>query len=185
MKEEFLMKALELRRKFIEFFEKNNHQVIQGASLVPENNPSVLFTTDGMHPLVPFLLGEPHPMGTRLVDYQKCLRTDDIDEVGDDIHVTFLEMLGNWSLGDYFKDESIKMSYDFLVNHLNLDVNRLAVTVFAGDENIPRDEEAASVWESIGMKKENIYYCDKKHNSWGPAGVTRPCGPDTEIFYDR
>ncbi|WP_035291896.1 alanine--tRNA ligase [Clostridium sp. KNHs214] len=178
------MKALEIRRKFIEFFEKNNHQVIKGASLVPENDSSVLFTTAGMHPLVPFLLGEPHPMGTRLVDYQKCLRTDDIDEVGDDVHVTFLEMLGNWSLGDYFKEESIKMSYDFLVNHLNLDVNRLAVTVFAGDEDVPRDEESASVWESLGIKKENIYYCDKKHNWWGPAGVTGPCGPDTEIFYD-
>ena len=178
------MKALEIRKKFIEFFEMNNHHVIAGAPLLPENDPSVLFTTAGMHPLVPFLLGEPHPMGTRLVDYQKCLRTDDIDEVGDDIHVTFLEMLGNWSLGDYFKQESIQFSYDFLVNHLKLDVNRLAVTVFAGDETIPRDEEAAKVWERLGIKKENIYFCDKKHNWWGPAGVIGPCGPDTEIFYD-
>lgn len=178
------MKALEVRKKFIEFFEDNNHHIIPGAPLLPENDPSVLFTTAGMHPLVPYLLGEPHPMGKRLVDYQKCLRTDDIDEVGDDIHVTFLEMLGNWSLGDYFKKESIEMSYDFLVNHLKLDAGRLAVTVFAGDGNLPRDEEAANIWESLGIKKENIYFCDKKHNWWGPAGVTGPCGPDTEIFYD-
>lgn len=178
------MKALEVRNEFIDFFKKNNHQVIPGASLIPENDPSVLFTTAGMHPLVPFLLGEPHPMGKRLVDYQKCLRTDDIDEVGDDIHVTFLEMLGNWSLGDYFKEEAIRMSYDFLVNHLKLDVNRLAVTVFGGDDDIPRDEEAADIWKSLGIKKENIYYCDRKHNWWGPAGITGPCGPDTEIFYD-
>jgi alanyl-tRNA synthetase len=178
------MKALEIRNKFIEFFERNNHHVIPGASLIPENDPSVLFTTAGMHPLVPFLLGEPHPMGKRLVDYQKCLRTDDIDEVGDDIHVTFFEMLGNWSLGVYFKKEAIELSYDFLVNHLKLDVSRLAVTVFAGDEDIPRDVEAAKVWEDLGVKKENIYYCDRSNNWWGPAGVTGPCGPDTEIFYD-
>lgn len=178
------MRALEIREKFIEFFKENNHQVIQGSSLVPENDPSVLFTTAGMHPLVPFLLGEPHPVGKRLVDFQKCLRTDDIDEVGDDIHVTFFEMLGNWSLGDYFKEEAIQLSYDFLVNHLKLDVDRLAVTVFEGDENIPRDEDAAKVWESLGIKEENIYFCDKRHNWWGPAGITGPCGPDTEIFYD-
>lgn len=178
------MRALEIREKFIEFFKENNHQVIQGASLLPENDPSVLFTTAGMHPLVPFLLGEPHPMGKRLVDFQKCLRTDDIDEVGDDIHVTFLEMLGNWSLGDYFKEDAIKLSYDFLVNHLKLDIDRLAVTVFAGDETIQRDDVSAKVWESLGIKKENIYFCDKNHNWWGPAGITGPCGPDTEIFYD-
>lgn len=178
------MRALEIREKFIEFFKENNHQVIQGASLLPENDPSVLFTTAGMHPLVPFLLGEPHPMGKRLVDFQKCLRTDDIDEVGDDIHVTFLEMLGNWSLGDYFKEDAIKLSYDFLVNHLKLDIDRLAVTVFAGDETIQRDDVSAKAWESLGIKKENIYFCDKNHNWWGPAGITGPCGPDTEIFYD-
>lgn len=178
------MRALEIREKFIEFFKENNHKVIQGASLLPENDPSVLFTTAGMHPLVPFLLGEPHPMGKRLVDFQKCLRTDDIDEVGDDIHVTFLEMLGNWSLGDYFKEDAIKLSYDFLVNYLKLDVDRLAITVFAGDETIQRDDESAKTWESLGIKKENIYFCDKNHNWWGPAGITGPCGPDTEIFYD-
>jgi alanyl-tRNA synthetase len=144
----------------------------------------VLFTTAGMHPLVPYLLGEPHPLDKRLVDYQKCLRTDDIDEVGDDIHLTFFEMLGNWSLGDYFKEEAIKLSYDFLVNWLHLDPNRLAVTVFEGDEDAPKDDEAIKVWRSLGIKEENIYYCGKKHNWWGPAGQTGPCGPDTEIFYD-
>lgn len=178
------MNALEIRKKFIEFFKENNHQVISGAPLLPQNDASVLFTTAGMHPLVPFLLGEPHPMGKRLVDYQKCLRTDDIDEVGDDTHLTFFEMLGNWSLGDYFKEEAIKLSYDFLINHLKLDIDRISVTVFAGDEEVPRDEEAAQVWERLGIKKENIYFCSKKHNWWGPAGVTGPCGPDTEIFYD-
>lgn len=178
------MNALEIRKKFIEFFKEDNHKVISGAPLLPQNDASVLFTTAGMHPLVPFLLGEPHPMGKRLVDYQKCLRTDDIDEVGDDIHLTFFEMLGNWSLGDYFKEEAIKMSYDFLVNHLKLEKARLAVTVFEGDDEVPRDEEAAKVWESLGIKKENIYFCSKKHNWWGPAGITGPCGPDTEIFYD-
>ncbi|WP_055666050.1 alanine--tRNA ligase [Desnuesiella massiliensis] len=178
------MNALEIRNKFIEFFNERNHRVISGASLIPENDPSVLFTTAGMHPLVPYLLGEPHPLGKRLVDYQKCLRTDDIDEVGDDTHVTFFEMLGNWSLGDYFKEEAIRMSYDFLVNCLKLDPERLSVSVFSGDQDAARDVEAAEVWRSLGVKEENIYYYGKKHNWWGPAGVTGPCGPDTEIFYD-
>lgn len=178
------MNALEIRTKFIEFFQKQNHKVITGASLIPENDPSVLFTTAGMHPLVPYLLGEPHPSGKRLVDYQKCVRTDDIDEVGDDIHVTFFEMLGNWSLGDYFKEEAISMSYDFLVNHLKLDPERLSVSVFAGDEDAPRDIEAAEAWKRVGIKEQNIYYYGKKHNWWGPAGQSGPCGPDTEIFYD-
>jgi alanyl-tRNA synthetase len=178
------MNALEIRNSFIKFFEEHNHKVVPGASLVPENDPSVLFTTAGMHPLVPYLLGEPHPSGKRLVNFQKCVRTDDIDEVGDDIHVTFFEMLGNWSLGDYNKEEAIKMSYDFLVNHLGLDHHRLSVTVFEGDEDAPRDEEAAQVWKSLGIVEENIYYYGKKHNWWGPAGLTGPCGPDTEIFYD-
>lgn len=178
------MNGLEIRNSFIKYFEEHNHKVISGASLVPENDPSVLFTTAGMHPLVPYLMGEEHPSGRRLVDYQKCVRTDDIDEVGDDTHLTFFEMLGNWSLGDYFKEEAIKMSYDFLVNHLKLDHERLAVSVFAGDEDAPRDIEAAEVWKSLGIKEENIYYYGKKHNWWGPAGLTGPCGPDTEIFYD-
>jgi alanyl-tRNA synthetase len=183
-KEELFMNGLEIRNSFIKFFEEHKHKVISGASLVPENDPSVLFTTAGMHPLVTYLLNEPHPYGRRLVDYQKCVRTDDIDEVGDANHVTFFEMLGNWSLGDYFKEESIKMSYDFLVNHLKLEHERLAVSVFAGDEDAPRDEEAAEVWKSLGIKEENIYYYGKKNNWWGPAGLTGPCGPDTEIFYD-
>jgi alanyl-tRNA synthetase len=178
------MNGLEIRNSFIQYFKEHNHGVISGASVVPENDPSVLFTTAGMHPLVPYLLGEPHPSGKRLVDYQKCIRTDDIDEVGDDTHVTFFEMLGNWSLGDYFKEEAISMSYDFLVNHLKLDPERLSVSVFAGDEDAPRDIEAAEVWKNLGIKEENIYYYGKKHNWWGPAGLTGPCGPDTEIFYD-
>lgn len=179
-----MMNALEIRNSFIKYFEENNHKVILGASVVPENDPSVLFTTAGMHPLVPYLLGEPHPSGRCLVDYQKCVRTDDIDEVGDATHVTFFEMLGNWSLGDYFKDDAIRMSYDFLVNHLKLDPERLSVSVFAGDEDAPRDIEATETWKSIGIKEEDIYYYGKKHNWWGPAGLTGPCGPDTEIFYD-
>ena len=178
------MNAIDIRQKFIEFFNNHQHNTISGSSLIPENDPSVLFTTAGMHPLVPYLLGEPHPLGKRLVNYQKCLRTDDIDEVGDDIHLTFFEMLGNWSLGDYFKDEAIRMSYDFLVNWLQLNPERLAVTVFEGDEDASKDEEAAKVWKSLGIKEENIYFLGKKHNWWGPAGQTGPCGPDTEIFYD-
>lgn len=178
------MNAIEIRKKFIEFFRNHQHSVIQGSSLIPENDPSVLFTTAGMHPLVPYLLGEPHPSGKRLVNYQKCLRTDDIDEVGDDIHLTFFEMLGNWSLGDYFKEETIRMSYDFLVNWLQLNPDRLAITVFKGDRDAPMDKEAANVWKSLGIKEENIFCLDKKHNWWGPAGQTGPCGPDTEIFYD-
>jgi alanyl-tRNA synthetase len=178
------MNAIEIRKKFIEYFENHRHRVIPGSSLIPENDPSVLFTTAGMHPLVPYLLGEPHPLGKRLVNYQKCLRTDDIDEVGDDIHLTFFEMLGNWSLGDYFKEEAIRMSYDFLINWLHLDPDRLVVTVFEGDEDAPRDDEAAEIWRSLGIRDERIYYLGKKHNWWGPAGQTGPCGPDTEIFYD-
>jgi alanyl-tRNA synthetase len=178
------MKALEIRNCFIKYFEEHNHKVICGTSVIPENDPSVLFTTAGMHPLVPYLLGEAHPLGKRLVDYQKCVRTDDIDEVGDETHVTFFEMLGNWSLGDYFKEDAIKMSYDFLVSHLKLDMNRLHVSVFAGDEDAPRDIEAAQVWRELGIKEENIHYYGKKQNWWGPAGLTGPCGPDTEIFYD-
>lgn len=183
-KEVVIMNAMDIRKKFVEYFAKNGHAVISGASLIPENDPSVLFTTAGMHPLVPYLLGEPHPLGKRLVSCQKCLRTDDIDEVGDDIHLTFFEMLGNWSLGNYFKTDAIRMSYDFIVNELGLDPERLAVSVFAGDEDAPRDTEAADTWISLGIKEENIFYFGKKHNWWGPAGQTGPCGPDTEIFYD-
>ena len=178
------MKAIELRRKYIEFFEKHGHKAIPSAPVVPENDPTVLFTTAGMHPLVPYLLGEPHPQGKRLTDYQKCIRTGDIDSVGDSSHLTFFEMMGNWSLGDYFKKESIAMSYEFLKDVLGFDMNKISVTVFAGENGIPRDEEAAEAWEKAGIPRERIYFCSREHNWWGPAGETGPCGPDTEIFYD-
>ena len=178
------MTANELRSKYIEFFKSKNHAEISGQSLIPENDPSVLFTTAGMHPLVPYLLGEKHPSGTRLTDYQKCVRTGDIDEVGDPSHLTCFEMLGNWSLGDYFKKESIAFSYEFLTspNWLALDPRKLSVTVFAGDENAPRDEEAAQIWKDNGMSEDKIAYLPASDNWWA-AGPTGPCGPDTEIFY--
>lgn len=177
------MKANELKRKYIDYFVNKGHTEIQSASLIPENDPSVLFTTAGMHPLAPYLLGEKHPAGKRLVDCQKCIRTGDIDEVGDSSHLTMFQMMGNWSLGDYFKKESIQMSYDFLVNVLDINPDNLAVTAFAGDENAPRDEETVSIWKSMGMKDDHIFFYGKRDNWWGPAGVTGPCGPDTEIFY--
>ncbi len=178
------MTAFELRRKYIEYFKEHGHKEIPSAPVVPENDPTVLFTTAGMHPLVPYLLGEPHPQGTRLTDYQKCIRTGDIEDVGDNSHLTFFEMLGNWSLGDYFKNESIHMSYELLDKVLGLDMNKISVTCFAGEEGIPKDEEAASYWVDAGIPKERIYFLGRKHNWWGPAGETGPCGPDTEIFYD-
>lgn len=178
------MNANELRSKYIEFFKSKNHAVISGQSLIPENDPSVLFTTAGMHPLVPYLLGEKHPAGTRLTDYQKCVRTGDIDEVGDPSHLTFFEMLGNWSLGDYFKKESIAFSYEFLTSPqwLGLDPRKISVTVFAGDDNAPRDEDAATFWKENGMPEDKIAYLPASDNWWA-AGPTGPCGPDTEIFY--
>lgn len=178
------MKAIELRNNYLKFFESKNHKIISGAKLIPENDPTVLFTTAGMHPLVPYLLGQSHPEGTRLVDYQKCLRTDDIDEVGDNRHLTFFEMLGNWSLGDYFKEESIKYSYEFLTKVLNIPAEKISVTCFAGDKDAPKDEVAAKIWEECGIDKSRIYFFGKKDNWWGPAGQTGPCGPDTEIFLD-
>ena len=178
------MKAIELRKKYIEFFEGHGHKAIPSAPVVPENDPTVLFTTAGMHPLVPYLLGEPHPQGKRLTDYQKCIRTGDIDSVGDPSHLTFFEMMGNWSLGDYFKQESIAMSYEFLKDVLGFDMNKISITVFEGEDGIPRDEEAAAAWEKAGIPRERIYFCAREHNWWGPAGETGPCGPDTEIFYD-
>lgn len=178
------MKAIELRRKYIEFFKAHGHKEIPSAPVVPENDPTVLFTTAGMHPLVPYLLGEPHPQGKRLTDYQKCIRTGDIDSVGDSSHLTFFEMMGNWSLGDYFKKESIHMSYEFLEKELGFDMNKISVTVFAGEDGIPKDDEAANYWMEAGIPKERIFYCSREHNWWGPAGETGPCGPDTEIFYD-
>ena len=178
------MTANELRSKYIEFFKSKNHVEISGQSLIPENDPSVLFTTAGMHPLVPYLLGEKHPAGTRLTDYQKCIRTGDIDEVGDPSHLTCFEMLGNWSLGDYFKKESIAYSYEFLTSPqwLGLDPKKISVTVFAGDENAPRDEDAANIWKENGMPEDKIAYLPASDNWWA-AGPTGPCGPDTEIFY--
>ena len=176
--------ASDIRSKYLEFFKSKNHAIIPSAPLVPENDPSVLFNTAGMQPLVPYLLGEPHPLGKRLADVQKCVRTGDIDDVGDDTHLTFFEMLGNWSLGDYFKEESIKMSWEFLTSPewLGLDPEMISVTVFEGDENAPRDEESAEIWKSIGMPVDKIAYLPAEDNWWA-AGPTGPCGPDTEIFY--
>ena len=177
------MKAIEIRNKYLNFFKAHGHTIIPSASLIPENDPSVLFTTAGMQPLVPYLLGEPHPAGTRLTDYQKCVRTNDIDEVGDNRHLTYFEMLGNWSLGDYFKEESIKMSFEFLTKELGIPVEKLSVTVYKGDEDCPKDEVAALCWKKAGILDGHIYYYGKDDN-WWIAGETGPCGPDTEMFYD-
>lgn len=175
----------ELRQKYIEFFKTKGHAEIASASVVPVNDPTVLFTTAGMHPLVPYLLGEPHPSGKRLVDYQRCIRTGDIDDVGDNTHLTFFTMLGNWSLGDYFKKESIEWSFEFLTSPewLNIPLSQLAFTVFEGDENTPFDEEAYGHWLRLGVSADRIVKLGKEDNWWGPAGKTGPCGPDTEIFY--
>lgn len=177
------MTADELRSKYIEFFKSKNHVEISGHSLMPENDPTVLFTMAGMHPLVPYLLGEPHPAGTRLVDHQKCVRTGDIEDVGDPSHLTFFEMLGNWSLGDYFKKEAISMSYEFLTEWIGISADSLSVTVFAGDELVTPDEESASVWRALGVPDDRIYFLPRKDNWWS-AGQTGPCGPDTEMFID-
>jgi len=180
------MTGRELKKKYVEFFRGRGHAVISGKSLIPENDPTVLFTTAGMHPLVPYILGEPHPAGKRLVDVQKCIRTGDIEEVGDRHHLTFFEMLGNWSLGDYFKDLAIRLSYEFLTSRewLGFDPQRLSVTVFAGDEEVPPDQEAAAVWRSLGIPEERIHFLGREDNWWGPAGQSGPCGPDTEMFID-
>lgn len=180
------MTANELRSKYIEFFKTKGHAEISGKSLIPENDPTVLFTTAGMHPLVPYLMGEPHPAGTRLTDYQKCIRTGDIDSVGDPSHLTCFEMLGNWSLGDYFKKEAINFSFEFLTDPkwLGIPVDKLSVTVFAGDADVPRDEESASIWNGLGIPMERIHFLPREDNWWGPAGETGPCGPDTEMFID-
>lgn len=191
------MTANELRKKFLEFFKERGHKIIPSVSLIPENNPTVLFTTAGMHPLIPYLLGEKHPLGNKLVDVQKCLRTGDIDEVGDAWHLTFFEMLGNWSLGDsssvngigatgYWKKEAIAWSFEFLTDKkwLGIPLEKLCVTVFAGDEDVLRDEETAQIWQKLGIPPEKFFYLSKEDNWWGPVGETGPCGPDTEIFYD-
>ena len=177
------MEAKDLRKKFIEFFISKDHKEILNSSLIPENDPTVLFTTAGMHPLVPYLLGQEHPSGEKLVNIQKCLRTGDIEEVGDDIHLTYFNMLGNWSLGDYWKKEAIEMSFEFLTSkkYLNFPVEKLAVSVFAGNKDAPKDSESIKTWKSLGIKR--IEPLGKKDNWWGPAGETGPCGPDSEIFY--
>ena len=183
--------ADELRDKYLKFFESKGHKIIPGASVIPENDPTVLFTTAGMHPLVPYLMGAmEHPAGTRLTDVQKCVRTGDIDEVGDAAHLTFFEMLGNWSLNDYFKKEAISWSFEFLTEHLGFKPEQLNVTVFRGegkegeDGYIPADEEAVEIWKSLGIPEERIFRLPREDNWWGPAGTTGPCGPDTEMFID-
>ena len=178
--------SAELRQKYLDFFASKGHAIIPSASLIPENDPTVLFTTAGMHPLVPYLLGARHPEGTRLANVQKCVRTGDIDEVGDASHCTFFEMLGNWSLGDYFKKEAIEYSYEFLTSKdwLGIDPDTLFFTCFEGDDDAPKDIESAQIWQSLGVDESHIFFLAKKHNWWGPAGMTGPCGPDTEMFID-
>ena len=180
------MTANQLRKKYVDFFKSKGHAEISGKSLIPDNDPTVLFNTAGMQPLVPYLLGEKHPLGTRLTDVQKCVRTGDIESVGDPSHLTFFEMLGNWSLGDYFKKEAISWSFEFLTSQdwLGIDKSKLWVTVFAGEDGIPRDEESADIWKSLGIPASRISYLGRKDNWWGPAGATGPCGPDSEMFYD-
>ena len=176
--------ADQLRDLYLDFFKSKGHAVISGASLIPENDPTVLFTTAGMHPLVPYLMGQPHPAGHRLTDVQKCVRTGDIDAVGDSAHLTFFEMLGNWSLGDYFKKEAISWSFEFLTTKLGFSPESLYVTVFRGEDGIPADEEAVEIWRSMGLPDDHIFRLPREDNWWGPAGQTGPCGPDTEMFID-
>ena len=180
------MTTKELKEKYLKFFEEKGHKVIPGASLIPEIDSTVLFTTAGMHPLVPYLLGEKHPAGDKLVNNQKCIRTSDIEKVGNDIHLTFFEMLGNWSLGDYWKKEAIEMSFEFLFDKkwLGLDKDKISVSCFKGDKDAPKDEESAKIWESVGIPKNRIKFLGRKDNWWGPAGKTGPCGPCTEMFYN-
>ena len=177
------MKYHDLKQKYLDYFKRKQHVIIESAPLIPENDPTVLFTTAGMHPLVPYLVGEKHPLGKRLVDVQKCIRTGDIDEVGDTTHHTFFEMLGNWSLGDYFKKEAIPYTFEFLTKVLKLPIDKLGVSCFKGDKSAPKDEEAAKMWLSLGIPKERIAYLGKDDNWWGPAGETGPCGPSTEIYF--
>jgi alanyl-tRNA synthetase len=177
------MDRKQLIKKYVEFFKSKNHKIIQNASLIPENDPTVLFTTAGMQPLVPNLLGESHPQGKRLTNVQRCIRTGDIDDVGDTVHHTFFEMLGNWSLGDYFKKEAIEMTFEFITKELKIPIERLAVSVFKGDKNAPKDEESAQAWLDLGFPEKRIAFLEAKENFWGPAGETGPCGPNTEIFY--
>ncbi|MAE49757.1 alanine--tRNA ligase [Candidatus Pacearchaeota archaeon] len=178
-----IKKRQDLIKAYLDFYESKDHVAIPSASLIPANDPTVLFTTAGMHPLVPYLLGQPHPSGKRLANVQKCIRTQDIDEVGDETHHTFFEMLGNWSLGDYWKKEAIEFTFEFLTKTLKIPLEKLAITCFKGDKNAPRDTEAADIWLSLGIPKERIAFLGKEDNWWGPAGDTGPCGPDTEQFF--
>ena len=189
------MTAKDLKRKYLDFFVKKGHKIIPNVSLIPENDPTALFISAGMHSLVPYLLGEPHPLGKKLCSVQRCLRTDDIDSVGDTFHHTFFEMLGNWSLGDpaspdgigqggYWKKEAIEWSFEFLTKELGFNPSRLYISCFGGDKDAPKDEESAKIWQEVGIPKEKIYFYGKRENWWGPAGKIGPCGPDTEIFYD-
>ncbi|MHA1484725.1 MAG: alanine--tRNA ligase [Candidatus Thorarchaeota archaeon] len=180
------MLAIELRKKYLDFFKQKKHAIMRSASLLPENDPTVLFTTAGMHPLVPYLLGQPHPQGKRLANCQKCIRTTDIDEVGDPTHLTFFEMLGNWSLGEYWKEEAIKWSYEFLTSKkwLGFNPEKLSVTVFEGDDDAPRDDESVKIWMTLNIPEERIFALPKEDNWWGPAGATGPCGPCTEMFIE-
>lgn len=178
------MTANELRQKYLDFFVKRGHKIIPNVSLIPENDPTALFISAGMHPLAPYLLGEPHPLGKRLASNQRCLRTGDIDAVGDAWHITFFEMLGNWSLGDYWKEEAIRWSKEFLIKELGISLEKISVTVFKGDAEIPSDEESAKIWQKEGIPKERIYPLGKADNFWGPVGNSGPCGPCTEMFYD-
>ena len=189
------MTAKDLKKKYLDFFIKKGHKIIPNVSLIPENDPTALFISAGMHPLGPYLLGEPHPLGKKLCSVQRCLRTDDIDSVGDSFHHTFFEMLGNWSLGDsaspdgigqggYWKKEAIEWSFEFLTKELGLNPSRLYISCFGGDQDAPKDEESAKIWQEVGISEEKIYFYGKKENWWGPTGKTGPCGPDTEIFYD-
>ena len=175
---------MNIRQLYIDFFTSNGHVFIPSSPVVPENDPSVLFNTAGMQPLIPYLMGKKHPYGTRLCDYQKCVRTNDLDSVGDTTHHTFFEMLGNWSLGDYFKKESIGYSFEFLTKVLNIPVEKLAVTIFAGNEDIPRDEVSYHAWKNLGIKEDRIAFLGVEDNFW-IAGESGPCGGDTEIFYFR
>ncbi|PVX25600.1 MAG: alanine--tRNA ligase [Candidatus Bathyarchaeum sp.] len=180
------MDSKKLKTLFLDFFTENQHNLIPNSPLIPEYDPTVLFTPAGMHPLIPYFLGQPHPLGTKLANVQRCFRTGDIECVGDSSHLTFFEMLGNWSLGDYFKKEAISLSYDFLTNKrwLNLDKKRLSVTVFAGDSDAPKDIESGEAWSSMGVPDDRIIFLSKEDNWWGPVGNTGPCGPCTEMFYD-
>jgi alanyl-tRNA synthetase len=179
------MNRQELIKKYIEFFKSKGHKEILNSSLIPENDPTVLFTTAGMHPLVPYLLGKKHPQGKRLVNVQKCIRTGDIEEVGNTTHHTFFEMLGNWSLGDYWKKDAIEFSFEFLTNVLGIPKKNISITCFKGDKDAPKDEESSKIWESLGVLKNKIKFLPKSENWWGPAGKTGPCGPDTEMFIDN